>query len=59
MQPVATEVITTVEEVPVPLKTSVNTVTQNGETVALITKSETVTTGTQPQNIVPTVTSPF
>ena len=59
VQPVATEVITTVEEVPVPLKTNVNTVTQNGETVALITKSETVTTDAQPQNIVPAVTSPF
>ena len=59
VQPVTTEVITTVEEVEVPLKTNVNTVTKNGETTALIVKSEVVSSSTQPQNIVPEVTSPF
>ncbi|MBE6452515.1 MAG: tetratricopeptide repeat protein [Alphaproteobacteria bacterium] len=52
------EVKTTVEEMPIPLKTKVDTVTQNGESVALITSSQNVASS-KPQNLVPAVSSPF
>ena len=54
------EVRTTVEEVAIPVKPEVNTVTKDGEAVALVTTTETVKTAEPvPQNIVPDVSSPF
>ncbi len=56
----AVEVRTTVEEVAIPVKPEVNTVTKDGEAVALVTKTETIRTAEPaPQNIVPDVSSPF
>ncbi|MBQ9732362.1 MAG: CDC27 family protein [Alphaproteobacteria bacterium] len=52
------EVKTTVEEVPIPLKQKVDTVTQNDNSVALVTTTQNVAQP-QPQNIVPAVSSPF
>lgn len=52
------EIKTTVEEVAIPLKPEVNTVTKDGETTALVTKQEVAQTPS-PQNIVPNVSSPF
>ena len=59
LQPEVIEVTTTVEEMPIPLKPEVNTVTKGDEAVAVITKTETAPAEPTPQNIVPNVSSPF
>lgn len=54
------EVKTTVEEMPIPLKPEVNTVTKGDQAVAVITTTEEVAPAAPgPQNIVPDVSSPF
>lgn len=55
------EVKTTVEEMPIPLKTQIDTVTKNDSSVALVTTTQDVLPSTQPQpkNLVPAVSSPF
>ena len=60
LQPEVVEVTTTVEEVPIPVKPEVNTVTKGDQAVAVITKTEpTAPAEAMPRNIVPDVSSPF
>lgn len=60
LQPEVVEVTTTVEEVPIPVKPEVNTVTKGDQAVAVLTKTEPAAPAEPtPQNLVPNVTSPF
>ena len=54
------EVKTTVEEMPIPIKPEINTVTKGDQAVAVITTTEEMAPAAPgPQNIVPDVSSPF